>query len=337
MGSNKNSINLNVYGQWIRVASYSRAVIECVRHDFHCFLEQEKNDGALSAFEVKVRRSRYRPKDWRVLLKTGRSTLFWSGTGERRICFFNKAWVSYRFWNKKCDVFCDDKTVGYETLNLVLLSVMGESLDLKGMHRLHGFGFSIDGEGAIMLGPSGVGKSTLGMELLRRPAMQLLSDDTPLIVKNGRMKAFPLRIALKEKPNVGKKHLRKFPRVHHGFKYVVGGAFFKNQVQAESDVKWLILAQRSHRDAIECVGRWKAVWPILKWLVIGYETPQVWEMYLRLSPKEVFYKTRILLNRLRLAHQLISRTRVAKLTVSNQSSSASDSVVSFLSQKASLT
>ena len=57
-------------------------------------------------------------------------------------------------------------------------------LDGKGLHRIHGLGLEYRGEGALLLLPSGGGKTTMTMgscSLLRDRGVRLISEDSPLI------------------------------------------------------------------------------------------------------------------------------------------------------------
>ncbi len=64
------------------------------------------------------------------------------------------------------------------------------------MHRVHALALAVDRRAMLVLLPMGGGKSTLGAELLRHPDVQLLSDDSPLVDRAGRVHAFPLRLGL---------------------------------------------------------------------------------------------------------------------------------------------
>ena len=75
-----------------------------------------------------------------------------------------------------------------------------------------------------------------------------------------------------------------------------------------------------------------SVWPILKWMVIGYETPQVWEMYLRISPKELPAKVNILFKRLRSGFELWKQSNVAMLHLSGSPEATHPVIDKFLTE-----
>lgn len=89
-----------------------------------------------------------------------------------------------------------DDSLLREVIYKFVLSALGEELELAGFHRVHGFGFQWDGRRFVVLGGSGVGKSSLAAELcLRRETHLLFSDESPLI--HGReISKFPTRLSI---------------------------------------------------------------------------------------------------------------------------------------------
>lgn len=310
---------LDIHGVKIRVSSHLSSVIDHLEHDFHYFLNDEPQDfDGKDVFRLRMVAAGSPPQYWVPYFKTRRSSLYFSRPGERRVCFFGKAWVVYQFKNRFSEIYCSDSEVAYEACYLVLLSYIGESLDLQGLHRIHGLGFAVGEIGAILMAPSGGGKSRLGIELLERSTVKILSDDTPVLTSGAVMIPFPQRIALKEKPLVEDRFVRKFSRVLQGDKFVVGSEYFINQISDPVKVRWLILVRRkkSEHASIDRSHRLNALWPVFKWLVIGYETPQIWELFLRLSLSEVWGKFLIFFRRLKTAFQLLRETRVVLMTLS---------------------
>jgi hypothetical protein len=73
-----------------------------------------------------------------------------------------------------------------------LQSELGRGLDLAGLHRVNGLGLGFPGgKGALLLLPPGVEKGSLALSLLRAGGM-LLSEDSPLVDRFGRLLPYPL-------------------------------------------------------------------------------------------------------------------------------------------------
>jgi hypothetical protein len=318
-----------IHGVRVRVTSDCQSVLKDLAHDFHYFARRPTKK---RAFEIQVGPGDSDSLDWKKTFSLGRATFFLSPKKSQRVCFFGKAWVQYHFEEQYAVIRCDDKKIAYEVCYFCILAYAGEMLDKEGLHRLHGLGLNIDGTGAIVLAPSGTGKSTWAMRYITGSNAKLLSDDMPLIGPNNQMFAFPQRIALREVPEIPRRYVRKFSRARYGEKYVVGAEFFRKRIADRSPLSWLILTQRNGNDVIRQVSRFRLVWPLMKWLVIGFETPQIWELFVRPSPSDVLQKSHILARRLVTAARLVRSCRAAEFHISQSPEKSVLALEKFLSQ-----
>lgn len=304
------TVDISVHGVGLRLACLDPRVTEAFEHDFAYFLAARSEDPAPIKMVIKVCPLGERPSGWKPLFSGPRSTIFRSPGSERRVCFFGQAWTRYRFNEGQCEIYCDDFEMSYEVLYLAVLSFLGESLDRKGIHRIHGLGLVFGGDGMILMAASGTGKSTLGMNLLFGEGPGILSDDTPAVTWPATAVAFPLRVALEKLPPVDPKFVRKFRRFKHGEKYVVGADYFADRIRPSAPLRWLveIKRDRSPRPHFSRVNRLRAVWPVFKWLVMGHETPQVWELFVRYSIADIVAKAAIFVRRLIVGIGMVLRT-----------------------------
>lgn len=300
------SLVLALHGVPVRVVA-PRRVLSDLAHDFHCFAaDREAPDEA--PLEIGVRPAAECPwrkaRPWARI--AGRAWLP-GPRGEQRRIYFGAARVSYRFAARRCEIYCDDPAVAYEVVYIVLSSYLGERLDRMGLHRVHGLGLAVGGDGLLVLAPSGAGKSTLAMACLGRERVRFLSDDTPLVGQDAVMRAYPQRIGLRERPVGDATPARAFPRARYGVKYVVGGGVFASQVAAAAPVRWIALLRPERGDTprIARCGKARLVLPLLRWLVVGHETPQMAELFLRASARDLFAKIAIALSRARAALAIV--------------------------------
>ncbi|MCB0417059.1 MAG: hypothetical protein KDD39_05385 [Bdellovibrionales bacterium] len=297
-GLNFCGISVEVRGEWDEIR-------QAIRHDFGAFCAGSADLSAKGAFCVELIRSSH-DRGWKRLLRGPRSSLFIAPPGERRVCFFDKVSVCYRYQARRAQIWSLDSEAAFEALYYVLLSYVGERLDERGWHRLHGFGFS-GKRRAVVLATSGTGKSTLAWSILRRPGFEFYSDDTPLVNSKGEIAAFPQRIALEDRPKGIT--ARAFKRVRNKTKYVVGHDSFREKIAETGVLQDLYWLRQDDSPGLSKAPRHLFVIPLLKWLVLGYETPQIWELYLRFTPSDILSKIRILNSRLRAANCLLWGTR----------------------------
>lgn len=323
---NGGTVRLSIHDIDIEIFSSSPTVQDQLSHDFSIF--ETDRFCPEKAFTLYFRKASERPKDWIPCFVGPKSVLYFSDR-RKRVRFFKTSWVEYDFQGQYAEVFCDDDEIAYEVGHMILHSYLGESLDRRGWHRLHGMAFAKDNEGTVVLGKSGSGKSTLAMQLILKTRLNLLADDTPLISKDGKMHAFAERIALKERPTIEPKYVRRYERIQYGEKFIVGSRFFAGRVQPSADVQNLILIspRRKKGADLHAAYRWQMFWPLLKWLVVGHETPQIWELFLRTH--DLKEKFKILISRIQTAWVLLFKCKMYRFHVSHDREKTSKAFLSF--------
>jgi hypothetical protein len=320
-----NKVTLCVQGLVIEVTAQSTEVAASVRHDFYFFLANGAASPGTPAMRVVQRSTRGPSRSWAPLFSVRHLRFFVAPRGARRVSLFDRAWIDYRYRAGRAFVFCNEPEPAYEACMQVLQSYIGEALGRRGLHRIHGVGLSFAGEGAVLLGASGTGKSTLLLETLKSTDLGVLSDDTPLIASagaRGDIIAYPQRIAIREASTAfDPRHVRKFRRQKYGEKLVISTAAFADRIVAQAPAAWLVtMSRRGAKDPeLKPISRMRMVWPLIRWLVIGHETPQVWELFVRLSPREVAVRIRILASRLRAASTLLASAKTFAFALSPDS------------------
>jgi len=303
-------MRLECHGVTVEVRSRLPDVHSWLAHDFSAFLGAP--GGPRAGLVVSVARAgskRFRGP----YLPTPRSRVYSPG---RRVRFPGAAWVRHDPARGRCLVLCDDAAAAYGACREVILSHLGEALGKAGLHRLHALGFAWGDCGVAVLGGSGTGKSALGVRILGDPRARFLSDDTPLVDKDGRLHPFADRIALSERPDGPPTRVYR----HSGrrVKFLVAPAWFAGRIGRAVPLRWLVIARRrgDPRPRARRVGRWSAAWPLCRWLVLGHETPQVLELFLRPSPADVVSKAALLFGRARAAWSAVRSARVILLDLS---------------------
>ncbi len=120
------------------------------------------------------------------------------GKGRHRICDYGGGTQVHALnygGKRNFEIFSEDENLLYEVAYTLILSSVGEALDLKGYHRVHGLGFSFKDLTYLLILPSGGGKSALATLLREKQGVKFFSDETPLI-KKGVMYPFPLRVSM---------------------------------------------------------------------------------------------------------------------------------------------
>lgn len=210
-----------------------------------------------------------------------------------------------------------DPDLQYEACYLFLLSQLGESLDRRGLHRVHALGISVRNRAVLVLLPMGGGKSTLGAELLRDPEVRLLSDDSPLIDASGTVFAFPTRIGLL--PGAGMdvpaEHRRTVNRMNFGPKTLVDYRYFADRVAPAAGPAFVCLGSRTLAASGRLApgSRVKALRRFFRDCVIGMGLFQGLEFFFQKSAPEILGQAPVAVSRLRASLAVIRRSRVLEL------------------------
>jgi hypothetical protein len=222
----------------------------------------------------------------------------------------------------------------YEAAYLFLLSQSGERLDDVGLHRIHALGVSVQGIVALVLLPMGGGKSTLAAALLDHPDVKLLSDDSPLIGRDGSVHAFPLRIGLlpDAKSKIPAAQLRKIQRMEFGPKLLVNYAYFADRVAPSAEPGLILIGERS-------LGGDCALWPASSWsawksmlanCVVGMGLFQGMEFIFARGPGEILAKARVAWKRAMACRRLMSQSHACHLRLGRDSAQNAEKVVKAL-------
>lgn len=330
-------LNLNIYGVSIKISSELEMIQSWIRFDFAKFLADSdaKSPPNISAF---VSRSPLELPD--ALSESSRGTghvCFDAGT--HRYVLYSGVVLAVFDRSKESVTFSGDNTeLLYEKLFLFILSRAGEILEHRGLHRVHGLGFSNGSEGFLYLMPMGGGKSTLGLELSSKN-FKLISDDTPLVDYKGNLLPFPLRIGgVTEDCNVPPLMKRVFIRSAREPKLVLhpdalGDIWESKAVKCRAVIlgRWTT----SKTVSLRKVSRFQIGKKLLRDCVVGYGVAQVLEFFIQSTWGDIFSKIGLVFRRSLAVISIVRNAQGYELFVPcNPQSSVSDLLASqFLKVK----
>jgi hypothetical protein len=184
------------HGVGVTVESPDRALLDAVRHDFSFFAEE------VAQPQLAIAHAPEKP-DYDALpeaaaaVSTPRNISFLAG-GRVYIDYFGRALNVYDPAAGTCRLSTDDPQLAREIVYLTVLSRVAERLAARGIHRVHALGLEHRGRAVLVMLPSGGGKSTLALALLRDPAsgVRLIAEDSPLVRRDGWLLPFPTRIGV---------------------------------------------------------------------------------------------------------------------------------------------
>lgn len=300
MNSKNHISNLNIHGIKIQIISDHENLIKELEYDFKYFAakSQIKADITIRAVLKKPDINKTLAKAKKTI-KTKNWTLFSKAGNIRLVNYNNLALTHYNYIKEEGKIESDNPDILREIAYLLVLSRAGEKLDLKKLHRMHGFSVDIGGHGILFCAGRGAGKTTMLLELLKDDKIKLISDDTPLLSKSGDIFAFPLRIGLCENSphlkNLKKENLKYFRRRNYSPKLLLDIDTFKNRIKTKSGARLFIIGKSRRREnaLIKPSGFFASSFALLKYLAIGMGVPQISEYFLRLDLKDLISKANI--------------------------------------------
>lgn len=236
-----------------------------------------------------------------------------------------------------CDIYGTDFDLVREIAYLFLLSTVGQYLDSKGLHRIHAMGVNYKGHGILLLLPSGGGKSTMTMELLKHPEFTLLSEDTPLIDHKGRIYPFPLRLGFRSDggTEVPEDQRRTLQRMEFDPKTFVDISFFRHRLSDAVDPGLILVGERNlgSESSIVPLSKRRSLKAMIKYLVVGLGVYQGLEFLLERGLWEVTGKAGVAASRLRNGVALLRRAPSYKFVLGRDTAKNSATLIDFIKRR----
>jgi hypothetical protein len=329
-------VTFDFHGVGVAVESDDAAVLDAVRHTFAYF------EAPVAAPDLHLD-YRSEPPDYDALpelasaIATPRNISF-LGDGVTYIDYFGRALNVYELRQSRCRISTEDRDLGREIVYLTILSRVSELLAGRGLHRIHALGLERHGEGILVLLPSGGGKSTLALSILRdsRNGLRLLSEDSPLLRRDGWILPFPVRIGIHPHclpPDIDPRFTRFEPRMEFDPKVSIDITLFADRLVREAVAPGLILLGRrtTGRDAsITRVPRRKVTRHILMNSVVGIGLYQGLEFILQKGLGDLAGHAVTALSRSRNNFHLVRRSRVYEFRIGRDQQRNYETLIDFL-------
>jgi hypothetical protein len=253
------------------------------------------------------------------------------------IDYFGRALMMYWTKEARCRIFCLDRDLAHEIAFLTILSQVGQHLDRLGLHRVHALGVEAGGQAVLILLPMAGGKTTLALKLLSLEGIRLLSEDSPVLSRNGLVLPFPLRMGVRvgnEPSGIPTKYLRTVKRMEFGPKTLIDIEYFKDKIAGPCPIGAILLGERwlAGKPSILPERRQQAINAFIKNTVVGLGLYQGIEFVLERSGWEVLGKVGVAFSRLRTSLRAIERSQVFRFRMGPNVEESADILNKFLNE-----
>jgi len=323
------------YGCGIEVVSRDAGLVDEVRRDFIYF----RRPGAECRFRIEMRLEEppyaELPSVPAAFL-TPRNVCYRLGQ-TMYVDYFGRALAVFERVAGRCVVYSADYDLIHEVVYLFVLSTVGQALDRAGLHRVHALGVSYRDRATLLLLPSGGGKSTMALELLRQPGFQLLGEDTPLIDRKGRVLPFPLRLGVRagSSTDVPEQHLRTKRRMEFDPKTLIDISYFQDRLAAPGrpvEPGLILVGQRNLGPETDIVplSRAGTLKALVKYMVVGLGVYQGLEFLLERGIGDLAGKGGTVASRLYNASRLVSRAPAYRFILGRNIRQNTERLLEFL-------
>ncbi len=333
----QNILNLSFYGFAIQLIFHDEVTLANIRRDFSFFVTDTGKSQAF--FEVFPETFNYEAlPHLKASFYTPRNICY-RKRGILYIDYFGRGLSIVNTESNNYKIYSSDAHLRHEIVFLSILSLVGQILDSRHIHRVHGLGLEIDGKAVLILLPKGGGKTTLLLELLKNENIKLISEDSPLIDNKGQILPFPIRIGISsyhKHKDIPEKYLYLAERMEFEPKYLLDIEYFKDKIASSPTRPCFIF------HGIRCVGADSAIQPVSRYhmlkafvvnSVIGMGLYQGVEFLLNNSAWDIFKKSKIAYSRFINSCKVISQSQNYSFLVGSDSSKNVRTLLDFFSRQ----
>lgn len=285
---------MSFYGVNVLIESSLDSLLSLLKKDFSYFVVESLPTSTLG-LALTIKKENYQGKIPQnlVAISQSQTCLTYEENHLRYNDYYGEALAIFNYAQESCEIFGEDESRLHEIVYLIILSRVGLMHDKCGIHRLHAFGVTYHDVNLIGMMPMKGGKSTLFMNLLKNPAVEVLSDDSPLIDQQGKILPFPIRLGLQEKPEDYASYTMK--RKIYGEKFLIDIADIQNKVGSEKPYTVLFQGRRSTYEQCQIIhcSKIKMLIHLFKNLIVGLGLPMVIEYFLMTGLEDKIEKVKI--------------------------------------------
>jgi hypothetical protein len=174
----------------------------------------------------------------------------------------------------------------------------------------------------------------MAWELLHQPGFQLLSEDTPLIDRRGRVLPFPLPLGVKpgRETAVPPAYLRTVSRMEFSPKTLIDIDYFRDRLGEAVPPGWILVGERNLGEvaAIVPLARWKALRAVVKYMVVGLGVYQGLEFLLERGLGDLLGRSGVAASRLYNGLQLLARAPAYRFVLGRNPAKNCQTLMEFL-------
>lgn len=248
--------------------------------------------------------------------------IVYKDTDRKIIDYFGKGVVVQFTGQDRYYIYGRERNFLVEAFYLLVLSLLGQFCDKKGLLRVHALALSYHDKAILLMLPQGGGKSTMALAMMQEEGFRYISDDDPLVDRSGNILPFPRPLGILDKntiKSIPDDYVYKVDRMEFGTKYFVDCDYWKGKIETRPLRDTILLTGHrmlNGKPSIEEASKRKVFAVLIRDAVIGIGLYQGLEFILNNSTWEVLGKLHIVFRRSIRALKLTFASETYRFTLS---------------------
>lgn len=335
------SIRIQIFNFGIEIFLKDEEIITKIKKDFDYFLVNSLNKSKKTLTIKASQVENYKIDQKLIATKQTENSIYYDHGEIRYNDYYGKALTIFNYNDESVEVKYKTNNIAHELLYLLVLSRSGKYCDLHGYHKIHASAVSYNNKNLIYMMPSKGGKSTMLMELLRDEDVKIISDDTPVVNRWGRLYCFPLRIGHESDnklfnyfPYLRDENLYEFKRSNYSKKFLVSTSELKNKIEV-GEKAILVVGFRSTNENPELkkTSKLRMLKELQTHMIAGIGLPMIVEYFLQNSLIDHVRNSKILLSRILSSLFLLKKSDCYFLYTSSNTRDNSRKIMELLNEE----
>lgn len=318
-------IYFDFYNFIVSISSEKYDVLDLLEKDFKHFQIKECKKSNLKLTVYEEEKYQHLIPDNVIATKQSFNSITYDHDKKRFNDYYNEALSIYDYECNSCEIYSKNESLLHEISYLVILSKQGKWSDLNRLHKIHAMGVTNGDQNLILMMPMKGGKTTSFIKFIQETKLGLISDDTPMIDKNGRINIFPIRIGVEPKKyyddflkSIDSQHLYSLNRREYGQKTLIDLSFFKNRFIQTGSQTLLVqgIRKSSGGPKLNKCSKFKMLKHLLVNMIVGFGLPMVIEYFIENTLKDHLKNIKIFYFRLMASLRLLNKSKCFEIEVS---------------------
>jgi hypothetical protein len=287
--------NYNFFGFKIALKSDEKELIDIIDKNFSLFKSDNNSAPSLTIKTFIVDDLCNKIPSGLTAIKQSINSISYQVKNKRYNDYYGEAITELDYEKNTAHIWATDINRLHEITYLLIMSRQGKWCDKNGVHKIHAMGIKGKSKNLLLMLPMKGGKSTMFAQFLSQTDFDLISDDSPVVNRDGTIANFNIRFGLEKKAmynpllaKINQEHIFSLQREQFGEKTLVDFKAFEHRISSPHKKSILIQGVRTNDKNIEIkkINQLKMFKHVFVNMTIGVGLPMIIEYFIENSLKD---------------------------------------------------